>query len=80
MLDVLVPTVNEIARECSGGPKASYRAWRLVKILPGRYAPMEDPAWQESAYLRLLYVLDYLAGMTDSYAVNLYKKLKGISL
>ena len=80
MLDVLVPTVNEIARECSGGEKASYRAWRMVKIMPAHYAPMEDPEWQRSAYLRLLYVLDYLAGMTDSYAVNLYKKLKGISL
>ena len=80
MLDVLVPTVNEIARECAGGPKASYRAWRMVKIMPAHYAPMDDPAWQSSAYLRLLYVLDYLAGMTDTYAVNLYKKLKGISL
>ena len=80
MLDVLVPSVNEIARECSGGPKASYRAWRMVKIMPAHYAPMDDPAWQRSAYLRLLYVLDYLAGMTDTYAVNLYKKLKGISL
>jgi len=80
MLDVLVPTVNEIARERSGGEKASYRAWRMIKIMPPHYAPMDDPAWQRSAYLRLLYVLDYLAGMTDSYAVSLYKKLKGISL
>ena len=80
MLDVLVPTVNEIARERSGGEKASYRAWRMIKIMPPHYAPMDDPAWQQSAYLRLLYVLDYLAGMTDSYAVSLYKKLKGISL
>ena len=80
MLDVLVPTVNEIARERSGGEKASYRAWRMIKIMPAHYAPMDDPAWQSSAYLRLLYVLDYLSGMTDSYAVSLFKKLKGISL
>ena len=45
-----------------------------------RIAPVGQAAWRESAYLRTLLILDYLAGMTDSYAVNLYKKLKGISL
>ena len=57
-----------------------YRSRRLIKILPVRYAPPEDPQWRQSAYLRMLYVLDYLSGMTDSYAVSLFKKLKGISL
>ncbi len=80
MLDALVPAVDEVARELNGEGKASYRAKRFIKVLPPRYAPVNDPAWRESSYLRLLYVLDYLAGMTDSYAVNLFKKLKGISL
>ena len=30
--------------------------------------------------MRLLRVLDYISAMTDGYAVNLYQKLKGISL
>ncbi|MBO5762878.1 MAG: deoxyguanosinetriphosphate triphosphohydrolase [Lentisphaeria bacterium] len=80
MLDVLVPAVNEIATEANGGAPASYRSRRMIKILPPHYAPVHDEKWRNSAYLRLLYVLDYLAGMTDSYAVNLYKQLKGISL
>ncbi len=80
MLDALVPAVNEVAVELNGGPAASYRSRRLIKILPVRYAPPEDPQWRQSAYLRMLYVLDYLSGMTDSYAVSLFKKLKGISL
>ena len=80
MLDLLVPSVNEIALECTSGIPASYRAKRLVKIIPAHYVPTGDPCWRNSAYTRLLYVLDYLAGMTDSYAVSLYKKLKGISL
>ncbi len=80
MLDLLVPAVNEIAAEKTGGAKASYRARRLVKILPERYAPADNTDWQQSTYLRLLYILDYMAGMTDSYAVSLYKNLKGISL
>lgn len=80
MLDSLVPAVDEVARELNGEGKASYRARRFIKVLPPRYAPVDDPEWRRSSYLRLLYVLDYLAGMTDSYAVNLFKKLKGISL
>ena len=31
-------------------------------------------------YQQLLRILDFVSGMTDSYAVGLYKKLKGISL
>lgn len=80
MLDLLVPAVNEIARESEGGPQASYRARRMIKVIPGHYAPVEAAAWRRSGYLRLLHILDYLTGMTDSYAVSLFKKLKGISL
>jgi dGTPase len=31
-------------------------------------------------YLNILSVTDYILGMTDSYAVSLFKKIKGISL
>ena len=31
-------------------------------------------------YQRLLGITDFVAGMTDSYAVSLYKKITGISL
>lgn len=33
---------------------------------------------EEKLYLRLLLVTDYVCGMTDSYAKNLYQELKGI--
>ncbi|MDR3159026.1 MAG: dNTP triphosphohydrolase [Zoogloeaceae bacterium] len=51
----------------------------LLKLLPtqfiGEHArPSPDP------YIRFLGVADFVAGMTDSYAVNLYRKLKGIDL
>ena len=32
----------------------------------------------EKLYLRLLMVTDYISGMTDSYATNLYKVISGI--
>ena len=31
-------------------------------------------------YVRLLQVADFVAGMTDSYAVDMYRKLKGFAL
>ncbi|GAU78664.1 deoxyguanosinetriphosphate triphosphohydrolase [Fusibacter sp. 3D3] len=33
---------------------------------------------QEKLYLRLMMITDYISGMTDSYAKNLYKELNGI--
>ncbi|WP_009633799.1 deoxyguanosinetriphosphate triphosphohydrolase [Synechocystis sp. PCC 7509] len=35
---------------------------------------------QEDIYTKILQVTDYIAGMTDSFAVSLFKKIKGISL
>ncbi|MDR0673056.1 MAG: dNTP triphosphohydrolase [Zoogloeaceae bacterium] len=51
----------------------------LLKLLPAQFLgaqgqPDPDP------YLRFLGIADFVAGMTDSYAVNLYRKLKGIDL
>jgi dGTPase len=51
----------------------------LLKLLPPQFLgtqglPDPDP------YVRFLSVADFVAGMTDSYAVNLYRKLKGIDL
>lgn len=51
----------------------------LLKLLPSQFLghdgqPDADP------YVRLLKVADFVAGMTDSYAVDLYRRLKGIEL
>lgn len=79
MLDILVPAVEELAEERNGGQKASYRSRRLASVIPENYMRLEDERWLGSAYLRLLNILDYLSGMSDSYAVALFKKMKGIS-
>ena len=78
MLDIFVPCINELAVECAGGAKASYRSRRISALLPTLHYPRPDEP--DSTYTRLLRVLDYISGMTDRYAVNLYQKLKGISL
>ena len=41
---------------------------------------MQDENWKKSPYLRIMYILDYISSMTDSAAVKLHKKLKGINV
>ena len=38
----------------------------------------EGKSKEEKLYLRLLLVTDYICGMTDTYAKDLYQELKGI--
>lgn len=80
MLDIFVPCVNEMALEKTSGKTASYRSRRMSALIPDMEHHLADEEWKRSAYLRLLRILDYISGMTDSYAVGLYQKLKGISL
>jgi len=47
----------------------------ILALLPERFRKNRD-----TLYRKLLGVCDYVSGMTDSYAVSLYKKITGISL
>lgn len=80
MLDIFVPCVNEMADEFNGKGNASFRSKRLFRILPDIMEESTGQEWLASPYYRLLRLLDYISGMTDSHAVRLYQKLKGISL
>ena len=80
MLDIFMPCIEEIALEKQGLGKASYRSRRVGAMLPDHTLNVNDPKWLNSPYLRLLGLLDFISGMTDSYAVSLYQKMKGISL
>lgn len=50
---------------------------KVKQILPGK-APEEQMCNEK--YLNTLRVLDYLSGMTDSYAVTLFRQIQGIAL
>jgi len=76
LLGAFVTTVNDLAAH---GANASPRSRMLIHLIPEPFAgpgrrPLDDP------YRRLLSITDFVSGMTDSYAVTLYKKLTGISL
>lgn len=50
----------------------------IINLIPKRffYGEKNNP----ELYQRLLRVIDFISGMTDSYAVSIYRKIKGISL
>ena len=62
-----------VAGAC-GPQTARNRVW--ANLLPEDFARTAG----DSNYLRLLQVSDMIAGMTDSYAVSAYRRLKGIEL
>ncbi len=54
----------------------TYYARNLLSIMPGQYQVNKE----DSMYTKIQTVVDYVSGMTDSYALNLYRKIKGIEL
>ena len=48
---------------------------KIRQLLPGQFVTNSN-----SSYLKVLSVLDYVSGMTDPYAVELYRKLFGMEI
>lgn len=55
-------------------PQKSYSKLLLDRI------PIQYETEAESEYVRILSILDYISGMTDVYALDLYRKIFGMSL
>lgn len=47
---------------------------KLQKLIPSQFTPIN-----ETPYTRIQSVLDFVSGMTDLYAVEVFRKIKGIS-
>ena len=54
----------------------SKRNLAIINLLPKRIITERD----DDIYNRLLRILDFISGMTDSFAVSLFRNIKGISL
>lgn len=55
---------------------------RLYKLISSshRYVYSKIENYKNNEYKRLQMIVDYISGMTDTYAINLYQELKGIKL
>ncbi len=74
LLYVFINAVNEFAEE-----KISPKNRTIIKLLPKQFLG-DDGKPDEDIYTRLLKITDFVSGMTDSYAVSIYRRIKGISL
>jgi dGTPase len=76
LLEGFIQILDDIAEHGTG---ASPRSQMMVRLIPAQFiGTNRQPA--RDAYTRLLRLTDFVSGMTDSYAVSLYKKVTGISL
>ena len=71
LLDIFIHSYNEAFNR-----KISSKHKSVFALLPNRITE-EIP---DDLYLRLLRIIDFVSGMTDSFAVSLFRKIKGISL
>ena len=72
LLDVFVSALNDIDTH----PQRSRKLLHLVP--PENLGPRRKP--DRKPYPRLMKILDFVSGMTDSYALELYKNVRGIAL
>lgn len=69
LLDSFLTAIDEVLE----GGQVSYKSQRILDLI-GRHAP--QAGWDKyRAYLR---VVDYIAGMTDAYAVELAQAIRGL--
>jgi len=68
--------VNAIEVKATNVRAGKARSRTVLSLLPGGAASIEG----KSPYDRVTVATDFVAGMTDSYAVELYQRIRGISL
>ena len=55
--------------------KPSHKETKVLRLLPYQFTEFEET---DSQYHKVLNALDHLSGMTDEYATEMYRRLKGI--
>ena len=76
LLERFIEVIDDLAEHGDG---ATPRSRMMSRLVPEQFVgPGTRPS--PDLYLRLLRLTDFVSGMTDSYAVSLYKKLTGIAL
>jgi dGTPase len=79
LLDLFITAVNDQHEYGKETKKEKLLSAKLIQLLPKQYLG-ENGQPEKDLYLRILQICEFVAGMTDTYAINLYKRLKGIQL
>jgi len=76
LLECFIQVLDDVAEK---GDKATAKSRMMIRLIPEQFVGPNRVPFSNS-YTRLLRLTDYISGMTDSYAVSLYKQITGISL
>ena len=71
-----VASVGAINAKATKSQTSKVRTRTLLSLMPKTNGELE----QLSAYQRTLLATDFVSGMTDSFAVQLYQRIRGMSL
>ena len=75
-------TTSNICFTC--GEEETAKQKKMRSLLPEEFQPEDEIQVQnltgEDIYNRVLRILDYISGMTDKYAVHLYRRMRGIEI
>jgi len=74
LLNSFVRAAIDIDEHINHDRRLPPQADRIDKLLSGKISDAPD------LYSRLMRVMDYISGMTDRYAVTLFRKLQGITI
>ena len=75
LLEIFYGAAEDLAHH---GDNACARSRKLLQLVPGQFLDSRHPP--AGSCRRMQRIIDFVSGMTDSYAVSLYKKVRGISL
>ena len=76
LLDLFITAVNDFHIHGKDLRKKRPYSEKIISLLPAQFLQYE----KSDLYSRILRVCEFVAGMTDSYALTLFRKLKGIEL
>lgn len=79
LLEAFADAVEKVAAERETYKKCP-KSRKLIDLMPREFRENRDGHIHHDPYLRLLGVVDFVAGMTDSFALSLYRRIKGIAL
>lgn len=78
LLDVIVTAIDGEARP-SRNPGKDLFGKKVLKLIPEEFVGPNRTA-DASPYERLLLAIDFVSGMTDTFALDLFRKLRGVTI
>lgn len=79
LLNVFVEAIDDQYKKTCQGTRGKSHCEKVLQLLPPQYLDVGGRP-HSKAYDRMLNICEFVAGMTDTYAIELYRKLMGISL